>query len=252
MKNRYFLFISFKGTSYHGWQSQPNSVTIQKKIEEALTRIFRESISLTGAGRTDAGVHALMFVAHFDISFSLPEEVTNLIYRINSILPTDISIKAVRKVSPDAHARFSAVSRTYKYFISALKDPFWAEYSWFLPGRKDLDRLNAAAEILKSHSDFTSFSRLHSNNKTNICRIYDAFWEEKENILVFTIKADRFLRNMVRAIVGTMIRTGTGKMSLEEFGEIINARNRSKAGQSAVAKGLFLTGIEYPDDIFSQ
>lgn len=250
MKTRYFLFISFKGTSYHGWQIQPNSVTVQQILDSALSMALGEKISASGAGRTDTGVHALTFVAHFDSMFHDLTENKRLIYRLNSILPPDISVTSIRKVVPDAHARFSAVSRTYRYYIAESKDPFSTETSWYLHGEKNLNALNKAAHILTQHSDFTSFSRLHSDNRTNVCRIYAALWEEADNKLIFTIKADRFLRNMVRAIVGTMIRTGQGKMSLKEFEEIIMARDRSKAGKSAVAKGLFLIDIEYPEDIF--
>jgi len=249
---RYFIIISFKGTSYCGWQLQPNTVTVQKVLDEALSTIMRENISTTGAGRTDSGVHASFFCAHFDSAKSDLDKRENLIHRLNRYLPSDIAINNIRKVVTSAHARYSAISRTYRYFISRNKDPFYEGTSWLIAGgiRIDIDSMNRACNILMQHSDFTSFSRLHSNAKTNICKIYSAEWVESGNMLVFTIRADRFLRNMVRAIVGTMIDVGTEKISLDDFQKIILSKDRCKAGKSAPAKGLFLTEIEYPDDIF--
>jgi tRNA pseudouridine38-40 synthase len=251
MKTRYFIFISYKGTSYHGWQIQPNSVTVQQILEEAVSVVLNEKISTIGAGRTDTGVHATFFCAHFEsISPDLTES-WNLIFRLNQYLPSDISVSSIRKVVPDANARYSAVSRTYKYYISKIKDPFFDNSSWYLHGKTDIIEMNKACEILLHHSDFTSFSRLHSGAKSNICKIYYACWEESDNRLTFTIKADRFLRNMVRAIVGTMIDIGFGKIDLKEFEEIILAKDRCEAGKSAPAKGLFLVDIEYPEEIFA-
>jgi tRNA pseudouridine38-40 synthase len=250
MKTRYFIFISYIGTSYHGWQIQPNSLTVQKIIDDALSTVLSERISTTGAGRTDTGVHALVFCAHFD---SLAPDLTTkgkLIFKLNRFLPDDISVNSIKKVIPDANARFSASSRTYKYYISRLKDPFSHNSSWFLHGDIDVLSMNEACRLLINHSDFTSFSKLHSNAKTNICKIHSAIWKEEQNQLVFTIKADRFLRNMVRAIVGTMVEIGFRKMNLQEFEEIIRANDRCRAGKSAPAKGLFLTDIEYPENIF--
>jgi tRNA pseudouridine38-40 synthase len=250
LKTRYFIFISFKGTSYHGWQIQPNSVTVQKILDEALCVVLNEKISTLGAGRTDAGVHASFFCAHFDSISPDLLILKNLIFRLNQYLPVDISVNSLKKVVPDANARYSAVSRTYKYYISIIKDPFFDPSSWYLYGKIDVAEMNEACRILFNHSDFTSFSRLHSGAKSNICKIYDAGWEESDNRLVFTIKADRFLRNMVRAIVGTMVEIGSGKMDLKEFEKIILAKDRCKAGKSAPAKGLFLMDIEYPEEIF--
>lgn len=212
--------------------------------------IMGEKITLTGAGRTDAGVHAKIFCAHFDSGSGLDDD-KHLIFRLNRFLPHDIAVISIRKVKPDVNARFSAMSRTYKYFINLEKDPFCYDSSWYLYGEPDLESMNRASELLLRHSDFTSFSRLHSGNKTSICRILSAGWESEGSYLVFTIKADRFLRNMVRAIVGTMVDLGYGKISIEDFERIINARDRSAAGSSAPAKGLFLYGIEYPEEIFS-
>lgn len=250
MKTRYFIFISFKGTTYHGWQIQPESVTVQKVLDESLSVVLNEKIFTTGAGRTDAGVHALLFCAHFDSNSPELISTKNLVYRLNSYLPKDISVNSVRKVVRDANARYSAISRTYKYYISKVKDPFFDNSSWFLHGIIDIESMNKACKILTDHSDFTSFSKLHSNTKTNICKIFDASWEETNNRLVFTIKADRFLRNMVRAIVGTMIDVGYGKKNLKDFEDIILAKNRCKAGESVPARGLFLVDIEYPEEIF--
>jgi tRNA pseudouridine38-40 synthase len=250
MKTRYFIFISFKGTAYHGWQIQPNAVTVQKILDDALSVVLNEKITTTGAGRTDAGVHAVMFCAHFD---ALSDDLTrrnNLIFKLNCFLPDDISVYSLRKVFPDANARFSALSRTYKYFITRTKDPFFNTSSWYIYGNIELTAMNEAAQLLIGHSDFTSFSKLHSDTKNNICKIYKALWEEVDNRLVFTIKADRFLRNMVRAIVGTMIEIGSGKKNLIEFEEIILAKDRCRAGKSAPAKGLFLENIEYPAQIY--
>ena len=250
MKTRYFIFISYKGTSYHGWQIQPDSVTVQQILEESLSVVLNEKISTIGAGRTDTGVHATFFCAHFEsISPDLTES-WNLVFRLNQYLPSDISVNSIKKVVPDANARYSAVSRTYKYYISKVKDPFFDNSSWYLHGKIDITEMNKACEILLHHSDFTSFSRLHSGAKSNMCKIYYACWEESDNRLTFTIKADRFLRNMVRAIVGTMVDIGFGKMDLREFEEIIFAKDRCEAGKSAPAKGLFLVDIEYPEEIF--
>jgi tRNA pseudouridine38-40 synthase len=250
MSSRYFIFLRFKGTNYHGWQLQPGSVTVQKIIDEALTLITGEKTTTTGAGRTDTGVHASFFCAHFNSCHDDLDSGKNLVYRLNRFLPKDISITSIRKVLQDANARYSAVSRTYEYTISLTRDPFLHDFSWYLYGDIDIAEMNRASRLLLPCSDFTSFSRLHSDNKTNICRIYHAYWKKDDGNLVFTIRADRFLRNMVRAIVGTLIEVGKGKLSVPGFKEIIDARDRSAAGTSAPAKGLFLTGIEYPGEIF--
>ncbi len=250
VKTRYFLFLSYKGTNFHGWQIQPDAVTVQKTLDSALSLILDEEIATTGAGRTDAGVHALVFCAHFDSDKQNLCSDKKLVFKLNRLLPPDIAVKTIRKVLSDSNARFSAISRTYQYFVSRLKDPFSDSSSWFIHGNIDLEAMNKACRILLKHKDFTSFSRLHSDTKTNICRIYSAEWIENGDMLVFTIKADRFLRNMVRAVVGTMIDIGFGKSDVEEFEYIILARDRCRAGKSAPAKGLFLTDIEYPKEIF--
>ena len=250
MRTRYFIFLSYNGTRYHGWQVQPNSVTVQQILDEALSTILNEKICTVGAGRTDTGVHAKYFCAHFDSDNDVISSDNNLVFRMNRYLPEDISIMSVKKVVPDANARYNALSRTYNYYISKVKDPFRNSFSWFLYGKLDISSMNKAADLLLNYTDFTSFSRLHSGSKTNICRIYYAKWEENDEELVLTIKADRFLRNMVRSVVGTMTDIGFGKTDLEKFEEIIRAKDRCKAGMSAPAKGLFLSGIEYPDDVF--
>jgi tRNA pseudouridine38-40 synthase len=250
VKTRYFIFISYRGTSYHGWQIQPNSVTVQKILDNALSVVLNEKISTVGAGRTDTGVHAQLFCAHFDSTFPDLFSFKNIVYKLNSFLPNDISVTSIKKVLPDANARFSAISRTYNYYISRFKDPFSEDACWHINYNLDIDMMNKACGFLKNTSDFTSFCKLHSDNKTNICKVYDATWTENNNRLIFAIKADRFLRNMVRAIVGTMVEMGYGKINLKEFESVINAKDRGRAGKSAPAKGLFLTDIEYPNEIF--
>ena len=250
VRNRFFIFLSYRGTNFHGWQIQPNALTIQQTLDSALSLAVGEKITTTGAGRTDAGVHAVVFCAHFDSDKPEIDTDKKLLFRLNRLLPEDIAINNIRKVIPDANARYSAVSRTYKYYISRKKDPFFESSSWYIYGHLDIKAMNDACNILLKKSDFTSFSKLHSDAKTNICRIYSAEWTETDDRLVFTIKADRFLRNMVRAIVGTMVEIGSGKTDLEGFEGIINGKNRCLAGKSAPAKGLFLTDIEYPMEIF--
>lgn len=235
---------------YHGWQIQPQSVSVQKTVEDCLTLILGEKIETTGAGRTDTGVHAKFFCAHFESSSGDLDTRKNLLFRINKFLPRDIAVNLIKKVVPDAHARFSAISRTYNYFITRNKDPFLNDSAWFLYGDLDIEKMNETCKILFRHTDFTSFSKLHTDVKTNNCKILEASWNEDDRGLIFTIKADRFLRNMVRAIVGTMVETGRGRLSTEDFENIILAKDRGKAGQSAPAKGLFLSGIEYPVEIF--
>jgi len=250
LETRYFIFLSYKGTAYHGWQVQPNGITVQQVLDEALKVITGEDVTTTGAGRTDTGVHALIFCASFDSNQNDLDTRKNFLYRLNRYLPEDISVSSIRKVSGEASARFSAISRTYTYYIIRKKDPFSEDSAWYIHGDMDTGAMNEAAGLLMKHTDFTSFSRLHSDVKTNNCRVSRAEWTEKDNYLVFNITADRFLRNMVRAIVGTMADIGKKKISVEGFEKIILTRDRSAAGKSAPAKGLFLSGIEYPDDIF--
>lgn len=251
--NRYFIFLNYDGTAYHGWQRQENSFTVQQVVESAFSTILRENIEITGAGRTDTGVHAKYYAAHFDLSRSLTgKEISDYIYHLNSMLPEDIAISTIKAVKADAHARFSAISRTYRYYISLKKAPFFEKYSWVISGEHDIDLMNQACATLMEYNDFSSFAKLHSNTKTNFCTITHAGWENLKDRLVFTITADRFLRNMVRAIVGTMIDIGRHKLSIEELRNVILSKDRSEAGYSVPAKGLFLENIEYPSDIFLQ
>ncbi len=240
---RYFIKISFKGTNFHGWQIQPGAVTVQGILNNALSTVTREKIRTTGAGRTDTGVHARFFMAHFDSSNKQLDNDPDIIYRLNSILPRDVSASKIFKVSEDTHARYNAISRTYEYHISRIENPFEKDFSWYIYGPLDIEKMNEAAGIIENSSDFTSFSKLHSGVKTNICRIYHAKWNDYGEKLVFSIKADRFLRNMVRAIVGTMIKIGQNKIEVSDFRNIVEKRTRMNF--TAPAHGLILTNIEY-------
>lgn len=249
MTQRYFIELAYKGTRFHGWQVQPNGISVQESLEKAISTITRETIAVTGAGRTDTGVHASYFVAHFESgndNLAHPD----FAHKLNSFLKEDITIFSIQKVGPSAHARFDAISRTYHYHINLYKDPFSTETSWYFYRHPDVKAMNEAAQILFEYIDFTSFSKLHTDVKTNNCKILQAEWIQKGSKLVFTIKADRFLRNMVRAIVGTLLEVGIGKMNLAEFRQVIEQKDRGAAGLSVPAHGLFLTGIEYPKEIF--
>jgi len=247
---RYFIRLSYFGTNYCGWQIQPNGPTVQDVLTKAFSTVLQENIEITGAGRTDAGVHASYFIAHFDSINDNLHENNKLLLKINGILPIDIAVQEIFKVKADAHARFDATCRTYNYYIHQQKDPFLVETSWYFPYKLDIDKMNQAAEILCQFTDFTSFSKLHTDVKTNNCKIISAKWTIDDYKIVFTITADRFLRNMVRAIVGTIIEIGKGKINLEEFVQIIENKNRSEAGMSVPPYGLVLSGIEYPDTLF--
>ncbi len=245
MNYRYFIELHFNGKNYHGWQIQPNAHTIQGELNEKLSIILKRTIETVGAGRTDAGVHARYFVAHFDTEKSL-KNINTLVVKLNSFLPGDICIKNIYPVNKNYHARFDVISRTYKYFISTQKDIFHQDYAWQIYYDLDIDRMNKGAKELMKYSDFTSFSKLHTDVKTNNCKVLSAHWTREENQLIFTITADRFLRNMVRSIVGTFADLGRRKTGIRELKKIIDARNRSFAGESAPAHGLFLYNIEYP------
>jgi len=247
--NRFFLELSFKGTHYHGWQSQPNALTVQSVLELAMKTLTGDDIRTTGAGRTDTGVHAKYFMAHLDSKHPLFSTPEHFIYKINSILPDDIAVQHVYAVSGDAHARFSALSRTYEYTIRQVKDPFDLEFSWHFSRKLDLDAMNLAATRLQEIRDFTSFSKLHTDVKTNECRIMTANWSQAGNKIIFNVKADRFLRNMVRSLVGTMVDIGLGKIHQDKFMDIFAGRNRNLASFSAPAQGLSLVDISYPDNI---
>jgi len=245
---RYALILSYNGAKYHGWQSQPNAVSVQDTTEHALSTLLRQAVAVTGAGRTDTGVHAEFFVAHFDVKSSI-SDTEKFLYRLNRFLPQDIAIQRIIQVSDDFHARFSASSRTYEYRVHLEKNPFLHERSMLLVGNFDFEKMNEAAQILFDYEDFTSFSKLHTDVKTNNCKIMQADWTLRGTQYVFTIQADRFLRNMVRAVVGTLLEVGQGKVSLLDFREIIEQKNRSSAGASVPGYALYLTDIAYPEEI---
>ncbi len=244
---RYFAEIAFDGTNYHGWQIQPNGITVQEVVNSKLSVLLKEEIKTTGAGRTDAGVHANQFYFHFDTSNELPSNNIRFIYKLNQLVPDDIVIKRIVQVPLKLHSRFDAKWRTYQYFISLNKNPFLKNYCWQYYHKLDLKIMNTCSSMLSKHNDFTSFSKLHSNAKTNLCNVLYSGWtvKDKEQLLIFEIKADRFLRNMVRAIVGTIIEAGRKRITIDEFEQIIHKKERSEAGMSVPAKGLFLDTIEY-------
>ncbi len=244
---RFFITLSYHGKSYHGWQKQPNAVTVQETVENCFYKIFQEKVKLVGAGRTDTGVHARQFIAHFDLDTDFNTQ--HLVYKLNRMLPADISVKALHRVASDAHARFDALTREYKYYISTQKDPFKAEFSALVKRKINIEAMNQAADLLKSHRDFQCFSKVKTDVKTYHCHIKTAYWKREGNQLVFTIVANRFLRNMVRAIVGTLLEIGIGQRSLEDLKSTLESKNRNRAGKSVVAKGLFLHRIEYPKSI---
>ena len=246
--HRYFIQLAYNGSNYHGWQIQPNANSVQSELEKALSILLRESVSVIGAGRTDTGVHASFFVAHFEVSNPIFDN-KQLKYKLNRFLPGDIRIDTIFKVDSNMHARFSATSRTYRYFLTSSKEPFRNNTTAFMPYELDLTLMSKAVEILYSTSDFTSFSKLHTDVKTNICKISKAEWTTHNGLMVFEISADRFLRNMVRAIVGTLIDLGREKISIEDFQQIIDNKDRRLAGASAEAKALFLVDITYPEPI---
>lgn len=250
MAARYFICISFSGTNYSGWQIQSNARTIQAVLIEKLSLILREPVELTGAGRTDAGVHASCFCAHFNSANLDLNELGKATYRLNAILPNDIAVHTIRPVTPDAHARFSAISRTYQYHLHSKKDPFLQSTSYYYQRTLKFEQMEMACGLLMEYNDFKAFSKNNTDVKTYICHIYKAEWQFDQDKAVFIITADRFLRNMVRAIVGTMLELGKGNMNLNDFKEIILSRDRSRAGQSMPPQGLFLSDIKYPENIF--
>ena len=247
---RYFLQISYNGTAYHGWQLQENAITVQQVLNTKLSIILQEEIQIVGAGRTDTGVHAEYFMAHFNVEKPISDS-TLFIDKINKVLPKDIAVYQLFNVHKEANTRFDAVSRTYEYRITIKKNPFLNDLAWYYRVSLNVDLMNQAAKALFEYKDFTSFSKTGTQVKTNNCKIYEAQWFEKDNdLLIFRIKADRFLRNMVRAITGTLIDVGREKISLTDFRKIIESKNRSNAGFSVPAHGLFLTDIEYPEGLF--
>jgi len=247
---RYFIQLSYFGKAYHGWQNQPNAITVQEVLEKALSTLLREKVEVVGAGRTDAGVHATEMFAHFD--FDAIQDVEELVYRLNAFLPEDISVQRISVVLPEAHARFDAEERTYEYWVIQQKNPFYTNFAHLVEHPLNIDAMNQSAQFLLYHEDFECFSKSNTDVKTFICNVRKAFWEEREAKLVFTISADRFLRNMVRAVVGTLLDVGLGKMKPEEIKAILNSKNRSKAGVSVPAKGVYLTKVSYPKKIFNE
>ncbi len=237
------------GTAYNGWQIQPNAPTVQEQVERALALVLRVPAAVTGAGRTDTGVHASDYTAHFDAPYPIADPSTFL-RRMNSVLPPDIAVHRLDEVSDEAHARYSALERRYTYHIIYAKNPFRTATAWLWRGQLDLEAMNLAARALTETDDFTTFAKLGSGNRTNICRVRHARWEAAENGAVFGISADRFLRNMVRAIVGTLVDVGRGKLSPEDFRNIAVARDLSLASTSAPARGLFFSGVLYPESIY--
>lgn len=273
---RYFIYLQYDGTNYHGWQTQPDCISVQETIEEKLSLLLRQKLFIVGAGRTDAGVHARLMVAHFEYDGfgtmleieEQPEQLDavrtqldTLKFKLNGLLPPDISILSIVPMKPEAHARFSATSRTYRYYVTTQKTPYDHLYTMRTYRDLNVDLMNEAASHLFDYIDFTSFAKLHTDVKTNNCRIMQAHWEyvtvpsfcakvQMPPQLVFTIQADRFLRNMVRAIVGTLMLVGRGKISVQEFCQIIERKNRCKAGDSVPASGLFLEDVGYPEELF--
>lgn len=240
---RYFIEFSYNGKNYFGYQIQPNAISVQEEMEKALSTILREEIKTTGAGRTDTGVHAKKIFAHFNTEKVLDQDLTR---RLNSFLPPDISVKRIFPVKNDFHARFDATYRTYEYYISLEKNPFTEDSAWQHWRRLlDINPMNDACKILFEYEDFTSFAKLHTDNKTNLCKIYKAEWEQNGSELKFTVSANRFLRNMVRAIVGTMVEIGAGKLKPEDLRSVIENKNRNSAGTSAPAHGLYLVDVGY-------
>ena len=249
MKQRFFIRFSYDGTNYHGWQYQPNAVSVQEVMTLKMQHLFGPELALTAAGRTDAGVHARNMWAHFDTEQSV-DDLAELRKRLDPLMPPDITIHEVLPVHPDAHARFDATSRTYEYWMGVGKDPFNRNYFTHIYNELDYEAMNKVSQCLFDYTDFTSFSKAHTDVKTNNCQIMQAYWEKRGMCWVFTIQADRFLRNMVRAIVGTLLEVGRGKMDEAGFRAVIESENRCNAGTSVHAQGLFLIHVSYPDEIF--
>lgn len=245
--NRYFMYVAYNGANYCGWQIQPNGLSVQEVIEKSLSTLLRVPISIVGAGRTDAGVHAREMTAHFEADV---QDVTLLTNKLNWILPKDIVVYKIVRVKEDAHARFDATSRLYRYYLTTQKDPFMYPYKYKVHGSIDVEMMNKCSRILFEYIDFTSFSKLHTDVKTNDCKIIHAQWEQQGEDYVFTIQANRFLRNMVRAVVGTLLEAGRGKLDEGGMRRVIEAKDRSVAGLSVPAHALFLEEIEYPYHIF--
>ncbi|ADR22109.1 tRNA pseudouridine synthase A [Marivirga tractuosa] len=245
---RYFFTIAYKGTQYHGWQKQPNAIGVQQKIEEVFSTILNQKSEIVGSGRTDSGVHATAQVFHFDYSGEL--DPLQLVFKANKMLPKDVALKHAKLVKEEAHARFDAESRAYQYHIVTEKNPFAIDQAYFFTQELAIEKMNLAAEKLLNYQDFESFSKVKTDVFTFNCSIFEAIWKQEVDSLVFHIKANRFLRGMVRAIVGTLLDVGQHKISIENFEEIIKAKNRKSAGRAVPAHGLYLTEVQYPKDIY--
>lgn len=241
---RFVLEIAYNGTNYHGWQSQKGSITVQEEIEKALSKILRSTVSVMGCGRTDAGVHASHFFLHFDFEGEIHEQ---FIFRLNQLLPKDIAVFSLSPVNDNFHARFKATYRKYIYRVNFIKNPFAENLSLFLLKEPNVDEMNKACKELLNYTDFASFCKMGSGNNTTICKLMEAEWiyNESNKMLEFHIKADRFLRNMVRAIVGTLLQIGYGELAAEDIDKIVKSKNRSNSGKSVAAKGLYLTEVGY-------
>lgn len=248
---RYLLRLAYNGSEFHGWQVQPNAISVQEVIENSLSKMFGTKVGVVGCGRTDTGVHASDFYAHFDVAAQKYEN-TKLLYKLNSMLPSSVVIKEVYPVSEDFHARFSATARKYEYHISKNKDPFKINQTWCFSKNMNVQLMQEAGDLLLNYEDFTSFAKLHTDAKTNICNVMEFRVEDRNEELVIHIKANRFLRNMVRAIVGTIVEVGLGKISITEYKQIIEAEDRQRAAFSAPASGLYLCEIKYPLNILKE
>lgn len=245
---RYFFTIAYKGTNYHGWQRQPNAMGVQQKVEEVFSTILNQKAEIVGSGRTDSGVHATAQIFHFDLSEEMEPE--QLLYKANKMLPHDVALKHVRKVKDEAHARFDANKRAYQYHIVTEKNPFAIDQAYFFTQELSIEKMNLASEKLLKYQDFESFSKVKTDVYTFNCDIFEAFWKQEQESLVFHIKANRFLRGMVRAIVGTLLDVGQNKITVEDFENIIKAKNRKSAGRAVPAHGLYLTEVQYPNEIY--
>ncbi len=241
---RYFVKLAYNGSRYHGWQSQHNAHSIQAELNEKLSAMLGSPINIIGCGRTDTGVHASTFYAHFEAE-QLPHKEADFVFKLNRFLPADIVIYDVYQVADDMHARFSAKSRTYRYYINPIKDPFAEFSSYYYPAPLDVELMNQAARIILEYEDFTSFSKLHTQTATNLCEVTEAAWHKTKRRLIFSITANRFLRNMVRAVVGTLLEVGKGKLEVEDVRKVIESKDRSKAGFSVPAHGLYLEDVSY-------
>lgn len=246
---RYFFTIAYKGTNYHGWQKQPNAMGVQQKVEDVFSTILNQKSDIVGSGRTDSGVHATAQVFQFDFSGE-QKDAEQLLYKANKMLPKDVALMHVWQVKDEAHARFDATSRAYQYHIVTEKNPFAIDQAYFFTYDLAIDKMNLAAEKLLNYQDFESFSKVKTDVFTFNCDIFEAFWKQEQDSLVFHIKANRFLRGMVRAIVGTLLDVGQNKISIEDFENIIKAKDRKSAGRAVPAHGLYLTEVQYPKDIY--